>query len=209
MAGAPKVQHPHVKFIRLLRQLEPWRRLNDGPFRILHAVAFALFLYFWFTHIPEESVGHDSAQNHSDVASPVVFVDEVDTTLDSTVDSPDTAANLPDENGESSLEPIEVWEPKTPSDYIQVAWVIIAIVHALVNLFCIWVVRFKVFCQFRQVCSLSDAGHVLCVPHMNHGDAAIAPLVFRMIEVVASKGSLEKVRFDYFQSCTVLDYCDI
>jgi hypothetical protein len=202
MRVAPEVQHPHVKSVRLLQQLTKWRRLNDGPFRVLHAIAFVLFLFFWITHIPEVNVETSSVQNTTDVPIPVVFDDEVDSNLDSTVESsPEGVA----EDGEPSVEPVEIWEPKTPSDYIRVAWVIIGIVHALVNLFCIWVVRVKVFCQFQQVGALSDADHVLCVPHANHGDAAITPLVFRTIEVAgSSKGSLEKVWFDqasFSQAC--------
>lgn len=75
----------------------------------------------------------------------------------------------------------KMWEPETPQDYVKVVWALVTVLHALVNLFCIWLVRVKVFCQFRRVTSLDASNAVLVTPHQYHGKTEVVPLVRRTL----------------------------
>ena len=202
MSCPPTVQHAHVERIQLLRKLPAWRRLNDAPFRVLHALAFALFAYCWFTHVPEAVEPADEVLDGTVTAQPIALEQPqnsalaLDPELDGTVEQAATVAgaNATDGAAAGALPP--PWEPKTPAEFVQVAWVIIAVAHALANLFCIWVVRVRVFCQYRRVSELHGADSVLCVAKQNHGSTGIALLTFRTIDVAdaSSPGGLRKAR---------------
>lgn len=167
MAGQYSIEHENVNRVQLLQRRSQYFRLNDGPFRILHCIAFAAFTYCVLTHVPEvpdaEALGLDGDDLFGDVDS---------SALDGTVDIV--------EDAESGKEPLpEMWEPETPQDYVRVVWAIIIVFHVLANLFCIWVVRVKLFCQFSNAKTVKQADHVFCVPHQNHGVPDISPMTKR------------------------------
>lgn len=168
----PGVEHEHVKQVQLLRKRSHHFRLNDGPFRVLHFVAFAAFTYCVLTYIPPE----DTAVASADFDDSIIQVDDVDV-LDAVV-APDDGVESPTD----APEVYEMWEPETPQDYVRVAWAILIVFHVLVNLFCIWTVRMKKFCQFSRARSIGTADHVLCIPDQNHGSPDIVPLSKRKLK---------------------------
>lgn len=181
MTGQYVIEHEHVSRVQLLTRHSRYFRLNDGPFRILHCIAFAAFAYCVLTHVPEESET-EGLNLDGEVAS--TLEDSVE--LDGTV--------VIDEDADS-IEPIpEMWEPETPQDYVRVIWAIITVFHVLTNLFCIWVVRVKLFCQFSTVKTVKEADHVFCVPHQNHGVPDIVPLTKRELRLPSQT---EPVRVQY------------
>lgn len=194
MGSPPTIAHQQVSSVELLRQLPSWQRINHLPFRFLHSIACATFLYFYLTHVPEEP---------DELAAPDTLPDTPATDGGTDLDEFDEldAVVQPQETAEApgaadGLEMPEMWEPKTPQDYVRVVWAFILLFHALVNLFCVWMVRVKIFCQFKRVRSVDQADHVLCVPPENHGNAAISPLVRRQIQVAAPGTAVpETVRF--------------
>lgn len=164
--GPPRVEHEHIKHVQLLRKSNRFLCLNDGPFRVLHAIAFATFTYCVLTYIPPDDPGAASTDSDDPIAA---IQDE---SLDGV---------FSDESGGEIPEVYEMWEPETPQDYVRVAWAILTIFHVLINLFCIWTVRVKRFCQFGYARSVEYADHVLCIPHQNHGNPDIVPLCKREI----------------------------
>lgn len=173
MAGSDySIQHENVTRVQLLNRRRPYFRLNDGPFRILHCIAFIAFAYCVVTYVPPPEVDAEALGLDGDVLSSESVASE----LDGTVENVDL--------GESDKEPLpEKWEPETPQDYVRVVWAIILVFHVLVNLFCIWVVRVKLFCQFSSANTVKQADHVFCVPHQNHGVPDIVPMTKREIRL--------------------------
>lgn len=172
----PGVEHEHVKNVQLLHQRNKLFRLNDGPFRVLHVVAFAAYTYCVLTYTPPEQ----PATVSTDFDEPIIEAQEIDI-LDSVV-APDEFVDAPTD----APEVYEMWEPETPQDYVQVAWAILIIFHVLINLFCIWTVRVKKFCQFSRTRSIDTADHILCIPDKNHGNPDIVPLGKRKIKIPSS-----------------------
>jgi hypothetical protein len=196
----PGVEHDHVKRVVLLRKVAPVRRFNDGPFRLLHLVAYVAFMYLWFTESQDPSAAGALASNGTMVVDdlgtqPVTTVEDSSLSGADELDELDGVvhANAFNETSGEGEHPIvyEMWEPKSPKDYALVAWALVAIAHALTNLFCVWVVRMKVFCQFRRVRSLPDADHVLCIPDPAQGTPAITTL---STPEVVEPGTDKKVR---------------
>jgi hypothetical protein len=185
MGSTPDVDHPHVKRLVFLRKLPALRCMNDAPFRFLHIIAFVTFLYFYLTHVPDVSEAHAPSGNSTvpsaassesiDLHGPLFESDELDTVVEEEL-------SLPLDKGPAVG---ELWEPKTPQDYVRVVWAFIAIFHALINLFCVWMVRVRVLFQYKRVECLEEADHVLCIPPPHHGDAGITRLTSRAITVVA------------------------
>lgn len=179
----PGVNHEHVKHVRLLTRRSSYFRLNDGPFRVLHALAFAAFTYCVLTYVPQE----EPAAASTEFDEPIVETATVDI-LDGVV-ADNATADAPSDTAE---EVYEMWEPQTPQDYVRVVWAILIVFHVLVNLFCIWIVRVKMFCQFSTARTIDTADHILCVPDQNHGNPDIVPIVKRKLAIPSSE---EMVRF--------------
>ena len=196
MSAVPGVEHPHVERLVLLRKLPPVRCLNDAPFRLLHILTFSVFCYLYFTSAPNVTVDSDLPTDASGVvgesldaqplsapeASTFDDADELDGVVISTPESNSTA-------GEEVQAPFEIWEPKVPHDYVLVVWAFVTLCHALVNLFCVWMVRVKVFCKFGRVRTLAQADHVLCKPTANHGHPSIAQITTRDLSVPGEAGA--------------------
>ena len=187
MVDTPSVSHPQVRSIELLSKLPSFWSLNNLPFRFLHPLALAVFLYFYLTHhLPAEGDGSELAANSTlldSTAAPeaLTTLDELDE-LDAVVQPTEEAASEGAAN-ETTIEGPVLWEPKHPQDYVRVVWAFIIVFHALANLFCVWFVRFRIFCQYKRVKTLEEADHVLCIPPPNHGTADIVPLHRRDITV--------------------------
>lgn len=173
MAGSDySIKHENVSRIKLLKRRSQYFRWNDGPFRILHCIAFIAFTYCVLTYVPPPEPDAEALGLDGDIVTSQF--DE--SNLDGTVEDVDLV--------ESGDEPLpEMWEPETPQDYVRVVWAIILVVHILVNLFCIWVVRVKLFCQFSSAKTVKQADHVFCLPHQNHGVPDIVPLTKRAIRL--------------------------
>jgi hypothetical protein len=188
--GPYAIKHDNVSRVQLLQRRSQIFRLNNGPFRVLHSIAFAAFVYCVLTHVPESDPEAEVLGLDGDVVSTIVQSSELDGTVETAEDG-DPVEPLP-----------ELWEPETPQDYVRVVWAIIIVFHALTNLFCIWVVRFKLFCQFSPVKSIQDADHVFCVPQQNHGVPDIVPLTKRELRLPRKS---EPVRIP---ACCMLPSCE-
>jgi hypothetical protein len=163
------IDHEHVKSVQLLKCRTRAFRLNDGPFRFAHCLAFLAYAYAVLTYVPPpepEALASNSTLPETD------SFEEFDSTV---VD-----AGLAKE-AEDGPPPLEMWEPKTPQDHVRVVWAIITVLHVLTNLFCIWVVKVKRFCQYSTVRSVEAADHVFCQPHQNHGLPDIVHVVKRKL----------------------------
>ena len=189
MQSVPGVEHSHVHRIVLLRKLKPVFRLNDGPFRVLHLLAYFSFMYLWYNEPASVDAVTDLSANDTEWdgldTQPGPAVNGASEAAVDDLDELDSVVNVPEANAtalDGKADDFEIWEPKTPKDFALIAWALIALAHALFNLFCVWVVRWKVLCQHKTVQRLADADHILCVPTANHGDPAIVPIGSRLIQ---------------------------
>ena len=95
----------------------------------------------------------------------------------------DAAIDLDSTDDEEITPMPEMWEPKTPQDWVKLASVIIIVLQALVNLFCVWMVDVAVFCKYKKVNSISKADSIKVTPHQYHGKPEVVPLVRRSVTV--------------------------
>lgn len=193
------MEHAHVERLVLLRKLPRIRCLNDAPFRLLHILAFSIFCYFYFSSPAAQAGNLESGPTGSEFDDEVLDTQQLaEPAVSSTVrtfedlDELDGIISTAEFNSTAEGKEVpdfEVWEPKAAHDYVLVVWAIVALSHALVNLFCVWAVRVKVFCQYGRVRTLAEADHVLCKPTANHGKPAIAEIVTRELSMPGEAGA--------------------
>lgn len=188
---APGVEKKHLERIALLRSSPPDYRLNNGPFKILHIAALFAFVYFTVTHVPlapllDGTLPANLTSLEGSISAPFVqqaALDALDGSMEEVEGGDAALPEAPAAEEEQQEEDVpQIWEPETPQDYVKVVWTVICILHALVNLFCIWIVRVKIFCQYRRVPTFALADSVLVTPHQYHGKEEVVPIERRVLQ---------------------------